>query len=309
MEPRQADAPVTSPPRERRARLAALARSAWPARLTWLLVAVLTAPALGDALAGASRPVQLVASVGGWGVWLAVLVATLVPTTVSLTALRIAAPGAAVAALAALVVTGATATGVLGLAAALAAVLAALAPETAEIFVDGSSYGDERRMPLRSPVALLAGPAEVAWLAVVAGACAGPLLLAARQWVPGAIALAAGGPLAWWGARVLHVLARRWLVFVPTGVVVHDQLTLADPVLLRRSVVRSFGPAPAGTDALDLTAGAAGLALEVRLAEPVPLVPVARRGQPAELREAGAVVVTPSRPGRVLAEARRRRMA
>src|SRR5690606_11204202 len=181
--------------------------------------------------------------------------------------------------------------------------------ETAEVFVDGSSYGDERRMPLRAPVALLAGPAELAWLAVAAGVCAGPLLLAARQWVPGVAALAVGAPLAWWGTRVLHVLARRWLVFVPTGVVVHDQLTLVDPVLLRRAVVRSFGPAPAGSDALDLTAGAAGLALEVRLAEPVSVVPVPRRGQPPELREARAVLVTPSRPGRVLAEARRRRMA
>lgn len=291
------------------ARLAGLARSAWPARLTWLALPLLAGPTLGDALGDAGRPVQVVASAGAWGMWLVVLVATLVPTTVSLTALRIAAPGAVAAALAAVVASGLTAATGVALAATLAAALAALAPETAEAFVDGSSYGDERRLPLRVPVALLAGPAELAWLAVVAGLAAGPLLLAARQWVAGALALAVGLPLARWGVKVLHVLSRRWLVFVPTGMVVHDQLALVDPVLLRRGVVRSFGPAPAGSVALDLTAGAPGLALEVQLAEPVEVLPVRRRREATELVAAGALLVTPARPGRVLAEARRRRLA
>jgi hypothetical protein len=269
---------------------------------------LLTGPALGDALDGASRPVQLVTSLGSWAIWLVVLVATLVPTTISLTALRLAAPGAVVAAAAALVVTGPDAAAVAGLAGALVAALAALAPETAEAFVDGSSYGDERRLPLKVPAALLAGPAQLAWLAVAAGLCAGPLLLATRQWVAGAVALALGAPLVRWGVRVLHNLARRWLVFVPAGVVVHDPLTLVDPILLRRTVVRSLGAAPADTDALDLTGGASGLALEIRLAEPVSLLPVAPRRTPAHLEDVTAVLLTPGRPGRVVAEARRRRI-
>jgi hypothetical protein len=291
-----------------RARLSSLAHSAWPARATWLVLPLLTGPALGDALEGASRPVQLVTSLGAWAIWLVVLVATLVPTTISLTALRLAAPGAVVAAAAALVVTGPDAVAVAGLAGALVAALAALAPETAEAFVDGSSYGDERRLPLKVPAALLAGPAQLAWLAVAAGLCAGPLLLAARQWVAGAVALALGAPVVRWGVRVLHNLARRWLVFVPAGVVVHDPLTLLDPILLRRSVVRSLGPAPADTDALDLTGGASGLALEVRLTEPVSLLPVAPRRTPTHLEDVTAVLLTPGRPGRVVAEARRRRI-
>jgi hypothetical protein len=127
--------------------------------------------------------------------------------------------------------------------------------------------------------------------------------------VVGVLALAAGLPAAWWGARVLHSLARRWLVFVPNGVVVHDPLTLSEPVLLPRTIVRPLGPAPAGSDALDLTGGASGLALEVRLTEPVTLVPVARGRRPAEMTDVDALLVTPSRPGRVLTEARRRRLA
>lgn len=308
MAPRSADASAPRADAPIRARLGALAHSAWPARVAWLVLPLFVGPSLGDALDDASRSVQLVASAGMWVIWLVVLVATLVPTTVSLTALRIAAPSAVAAAGASLAADGASATALVAVAAALCAALAALAPETAEAFVDGSSYGDERRLPLRVPVPLLAGPAELAWLAAVGGVCTGPLLLAARQWVPGVVALAAGVPLAVWGARVLHILARRWLVFVPTGVVVHDQLTLIDPILLPRAVVRSVGPAPADSDAADLTGGASGLALEVRLTEPVSVLPVASRGRPAELRDVSALLVTPSRPGRVLAEARRRRL-
>jgi hypothetical protein len=106
----------------------------------------------------------------------------------------------------------------------------------------------------------------------------------------------------------MHTLSRRWLVFVPAGVVLHDPLSLEDPVLFQRKVIERLGPAPAGTDALDLTQGAAGLALELVLTEKVPMVrirPGRRRG------DAGAsalLMFTPSRPGAVLAEARRRRL-
>lgn len=302
------DTPPAASQSPARTRVAALVHSPWPVRAVWLVLPLVTGPAIGAALDEASRPVQVVASVGAWAAWATVLVATLVPTTVSLTALRVAAPSAVVAALAALVAEGTEPATVLGLVGALVAALVALAPETAEAFVDGSSYGDERRLPLRTPVGLLAGPVELAWLAVVAGAATGPLLLAAEQWVAGAVALAVGLPAAVWGARVLHTLARRWLVFVPTGLVVHDPLTLLDPVLLRRNRVASLGPAPADSDARDLTGGAPGLALEVRFTEPVELLPAAPRGATAALVEVPAVLVTPARPGRVVDEARRRRL-
>lgn len=285
----------------------ALVHSPWPVRIAWLAQPLCLGPALAAALDGASRPVQLVASLGAWAGWLAVLVAALVPTTLSLTVLRVGGPAAAAAGLAVLVTAGVSPATVGGLVAGIVAMLACLLPETAEAFVDGSSYGDERRLPLRTPAALLAGPAELAWLAVVAGIAAGPLLLAARQWLAGAVALAVGLPLASVAARSLHGLARRWLVFVPAGVVVHDPLALADPVLLPRSSVRRFGPAPADSDALDLTGGAWGLALEARFVAPITVLQLAPRRAPVELADVGALLVTPTRPGRVLAEARRRR--
>jgi hypothetical protein len=310
---RAVDAPADDPSGPRatapgRGGLSALTHTAWPVRVAWLVLPLLVGPALGDALADASRPVQLVASIGAWGAWAAALVAALVPTTVSLTALRLAAPSAVAAALAALVADGPGTATIAGLAGALVVALIALAPETAEVLVDGSSYGDERRLPLRTPAGLLLGPVELAWAAVVAGVAAGPLLLAARQWVTGAVALVVGLAAAWWGVRALHTLARRWLVFVPTGVVIHDPLTLLDPILVHRNHVAAFGPAPADSEALDLTGGASGLALELRLNEPLELLPAGPQRGAARLTEVAAVLVTPSRPGRAVAEARRRRI-
>jgi hypothetical protein len=194
----------------------------------------------------------------------------------------------------------------------LATVIALSAP-VGDRMVNGSSYGDERRMPLRPPGVLLLGPVEVTWLVVVAGVVSGPMLLAARQWVPGAIALVVGWALAGFGLRVLHGLSKRWFVFVPAGVVVVDQMALTDSFLVQRQRVDSIGPAPAGTQAVDLTVGAIGIALELRLTEPDLIVPAPPRrigGGQATIDpvEVESVLIAPTRPGWVLEEARRRRL-
>jgi hypothetical protein len=229
----------------------------------------------------------------------------LAPRSAGLTAARVVVPAGAAATVAAAV---AGEPSPVGLGVAAAATVLVLAPTTGAVFVDGSSYGDERRLPLRPPAALLLGPVELAWAVAVAGVAAGPLLLAAEQWAAGGAALAVGLPAAWFAARSLHGLARRWVVFVPAGLVVHDPLTLLDPVLLHRRLVRTIAPAPPGHPGLDLTAGAAGLHLVVDLAEAVPVTlqrPGKRLGEPAT---ATAVRIAPTRPGAVLDEAARRRL-
>ena len=281
-------------------------------RAAWLLLPLLAGPVFADALDDTSRAVQVVASLGLWVGWLGGLLATLVPRTITLTAVRLLASAAVVAVAWAVVDAGsASPVGwrVAGLVSVLVAVGLAFAPDTGRLFVDGSSYGDEQRFPLRVPAPLLAGPVPLAWVAVVAGVSAGPLLLAAEVWVPGALALVAGLAAAAWGARALHVLARRWVVLVPAGLVLHDQLALADPVLLRREQVQGLDPAAADTDALDLTRGALGLALELALVGAAELTLAA--GGPsatAETVKADRVLFTPAQPGALLAAARSRRI-
>jgi hypothetical protein len=275
-------------------------------RIGWALLPVVAGPALADALDERSRPVQLTASITVWAAWAAVLLATLVPRTATLTVVRVAGPAALVAAAAAAVAGPAGGDDAVALALAATVAVAALASATADAFADGSSYGDERRFALRVPAALVLGPVPAAWALAVAAPAAAGLLLAARAWVAGAlvgVAAAAAAPLAW---RALHRLSRRWLVLVPAGLVVHDHVRMPEPVLLPRSLLAAIGPAPAdaaeGDGTADLTLGALGLVVAIRLREPIEV----HRGD--EKAPADRLLVAPGRPGAFLATARERRL-
>ncbi|MEA2685330.1 MAG: hypothetical protein QOE93_525 [Actinomycetota bacterium] len=264
-------------------------------------------PALADALDSAGDPVRTVASLGLWVGWAVGMVATLVPHPITLTAVRLLAPAAVACALAAAVDAGGSAS---GLAVVWVLVTAAWAytPGIGATWVNGPAYPNERRYLLRAPGTLLAGPLLLAWALLMVAVAAGPLLLAAKQWVLGGVALAVGAPVAWLLAKSLHNLSRRWAVFVPAGMVLHDPLTLLDPILFQRSTVARVGPAETGTDALDLSQRAPGLTLEMALKDEVTftlLVPLNREGRPVTTT---SFLFTPTRPGAVLEEARRRRL-
>jgi len=262
-------------------------------------------PALADALEGAGDPVRTVASLGLWVGWAVGTAAVVVPHPVSLTVLRVLAPAVVAASVAAAVGGSPSALAVVW---ALVTAAWAFTPGIGATWVNGPAYPNERRYPLRAPGTLLAGPLLLAWALLVAAVAAGPLLLAARQWVAGGLAVAVGPPLVWLLARSLHNLSRRWAVFVPAGMVLHDPLTLVDPVLFQRSSVARVGPAVTGTDALDLSQRAPGLALEMSLREEASftlVVPGNRDGRPATTTR---FLFTPTRPGEVLDEARRRRL-
>jgi hypothetical protein len=274
----------------------------WPIRIAWLLQPIALAPAMGAALDGADRPVQVLVAVMAWLAWTGGVVAVLVPRALGLTAIRILAPaGLGVAIWSALTVDD-MAPGVLAVSVAAVGAVAALSPTTGDVFVNGSAYGAERRFALRPPAPVILGPVQVVWVLVVAGAIAGPLLLADSRWIAGGIATAVGAPVAAIGARSLHQLSRRWLVMVPAGIVVHDPAAV-NSQLVKRSAIASMGPAPADTGALDLTAGALGLAIEVQLREAGTFELRKRRAPRPTVVHATAVMFTPSRPGAVLREA------
>jgi hypothetical protein len=280
----------------------------WSLPIVWAILPLTAGPAFADALDPRSPAFRTTVSIALWGIWAITLVLTLVPRTTSLTGVRIVVPASFAAA-----VWSSFATpepdwqdGLALATTALAAALA-LAASTSERFVNGSSYGAERRMPLRPPGLVVLGLVEAVWAAVVVGAAAGPLLLASKQWIAGAVALVVGWPLAVMGTRSLHRLAQRWFVFVPNGVVLVDPLALTDSCSMTRAAVESIGPAPADTSAHDLTVGALGLALEIDLVAPqeVALLEAGRTGPPPTI-SVDQVLFTPSRPGALLREARAR---
>lgn len=288
----------------------------WLTRIAWLVLPFTAGPALATALDPRSTAVRTVATLLLWTGWAGALGASLVPRTATLTAIRIVMPAALPATVWATTVgapAGSTSwTSVLAVGTAVLVVAAVLSPLTGDAFVDGSSYGNERRFALRAPGAVLVGPAVLAWAAVVAAVVAGPLLLAARQWVAGGLAVVAAAVTARVAVRALQGLARRWVVFVPAGMVLHDPFTLSEPVLFPRRMVARLGPAEAGAaataDAFDGTAGAPGLALRVDVREPTTVGRKDRGGRSSTDVTASGVLFTPTRPGALLREAAGRRL-
>jgi len=277
-------------------------------RLLWLSLPVTVGPAVEDALGSASGPVAWVVGVELWLTWAAVLLALLVPRAVSLTVLRVGAPGVAAVSVVAALQGGVDGLDLLAVAVAALVLVVAGWPTVGADLVDGSSYGPERRLPLRVPPSLALGPAPLAVAVVLVGAAAGPLLLATEQWALGVVVTIIGVGLAFLAARSLHALSRRFLVFVPGGVVVHDPLTLVDPVLLPKTGLTSVGPAPADTDAEDLTMGAGGLVMELRLQQPSDLVRRRPGRAPDEAVSTAAVLVAPTRTAAFLTDAAERNL-
>ena len=233
---------------------------AWAVRGLWALLPFTVWPAIGAALRHQPSAVRTTAVVGAWALWGVVLVAALVRVPVGLTTLRCAAP-AVLAAAVAVVFTGDPSAAAMVVAVGWSAVLTAVVflPSTAIVWVNGPAYPNERRFPLVAPGPLLLGPIEVAWALLVGLPSAAALLLADRHWVLGGVLAVAAVPAVVVLGRALHGLSRRWLVFVPAGIVVHDRASLADPVLFQRPLIASLAPAPGGRTAAggDTARGAA----------------------------------------------------
>ncbi len=264
-------------------------------RAIWLSAPLWGGVSVSDGLGtGAVSTVAQVALWAGWGV---ALVAMGVPTTVSLTAIRLTVPAVAIGA----VIAGRGPWWFVSLAGAIVAVGLTFSADVGQRFVDASSYGAEKRFPLRPPAgAVLAAP--IAWALGVTGLVAGPLLLADRDWIAGGLVLVFGLPLAALTVRALHRLSRRFAVLVPAGLVVHDPIVLADTALFRRAQIERVGLAATSTTATDLTGGAQGLAIEVALVDDsIVAIAPSRRGERVETRAVRSVIFTPSRPGRLLA--------
>jgi hypothetical protein len=279
----------------------------WVVRAAWVAVAIAGAAAVAAVFEDRSDAVRVVGTIGTSVGWVIGVAAMAIPATASLTATRIVVPASVVVGGACVVADPAltAAWALLGLGAVATAV--ALSAETGQSFVQASAYGDEERFLLRPPLGLvLAG--SVSWLLWSATVVAGPLLLAARLWLPGTAITLLAAVLTALIARSWHQLSRRWLVLVPAGLVLHDQVVLADTLMLRRQQVARLRLALADTDALDLTGPATGHAVEVETTEPVTALFRPSAGHPrGRAVHLTAYLASPSRPGRVLRAAAARR--
>lgn len=239
----------------------------WVLRCLWLLVAI-AAP--WDLLAWHSSPVNVVLEITGWLIWAIGAVSLFAVVPVGLTAIRLIAPMMFVGAVVALPHSLSDKNSpLLCLVALLSATLCEfvlLLPSITNAMVQGGAYGNETRLALRTPVPYLA-PAIVTWVLLASSLIGGPLLLAAKQWILGAcIAAIALGLLCVVPSR-MHRLSRRWLVIVPSGIVIHDHLVLAETMMLKSSNISHVTLRDAPSDEADLTGGVFGSRLVIALNE------------------------------------------
>ncbi len=276
----------------------------WALRVLWFLAPLAAGIQLRSSLDRLDSPGRWLMEGVLWLGWFVGSVATLTPHPVSLTIIRSLAPTVAGVGVLLGVSVGwtsglVTAIGYGGLLTAVS-----LLPTIGDVMVNGSAYGSERRMALRTPAVAYLGPIPVAWSAIFIGLTGWALLFNGVHPVAGLVAAIVGAALVWFGSRLLYQLARRWIVFVPAGFVVHDPFQLAEPVLLPRRSINRLGPAEVGSelDGLDLSAGSLGLALEVETSEPMTYGVLRNRN--VETTKSKKLVFSPSLPGALLSEAR-----
>ncbi|CAB4363414.1 unannotated protein [freshwater metagenome] len=273
--------------------------SLWTLRISIVALAIVMSGAISAVGEHRSSTVMFVATSALAVLIGATMLSVVVPSALSLTVVRIVLPSAVPAAAITLALDGGpwavAALGVTMLASAIA-----LGAETGEAMVQGSAYGDERRLLLKVPAALLP-PIIISWLVWCAFTLTAVVLLSARQWITGTIvaALAVLLTLAVFGR--LHRFSRRWLVIVPAGVVVHDDVVLGETLMVQSPNVRMCRLALADTAAADLTGPSSGHALEVTVNEMVTGVLAAAPAQPkGKAMHMQSFLLAPTRPGRAL---------
>ena len=283
----------------------------WVLRVVWFGLAPVVGQLLGVATDRHSDPVKFAVLALSGLAWAASFLATLIAHPIGLVIMRCTAPAVVAAALWAALDLNSSDNShavlvVVGVVWAIAAAGTALHPETGHLHVNGPAYPNERRFLLRPGALFQVVVIPLSAALLVAGVVTGVFLLAAKRWVIGVPVLLIGWAEAFILSRSLYALAKRFVVFVPAGFVLHDVSSVREPHLFRRMSVESIGAAPADTDALDLTQAAAGLAVEIRFREKVDLTLSEGRDRFREGRSARFLIV-PTLPGRLLAEAAERR--
>lgn len=269
-----------------------------------------TVPLLTDRLATISSSASTLASIALWITWAIVLLCILVPSAVSLTAMRLVAP--AHLAITAILVVGALvdesdALTVLALVPTLVTTIVAMSADVGSNFVQSSAYGDEFRVPLLPSHSFMV-VFVVSWLIWIASLVVGALALTREAWVAGGILVAVGVILGAILPRRFHRFSRRWLVVVPAGLVLHDHVVLAETAMFPRDAIRSIVVTRRDSEAADLSGRGRGRGVAVELLDFHTVVLAATPNQPGgSALHVKTWWVRPSRPGRAISAWSRRR--
>ena len=258
----------------------------WVARVAWVALALIP-NGIAATLASHGRTTQLVFTLGAWALWALGTLAIFWLSPYSLSALRMVAPLAAAGLVGFVFASLSTYTDValsdvawslVGVAVGVLALLCIFLPAFGLLHVQASAYGDEKRLLLRVPAAQIA-PIAVSYVVMAAFPVATLFAVSAEVWWLAALCLVPTVLIFRVVPKRLHRFSRRWLVVVPAGVVVHDELLLAETFMVRTIAVTRVELSATSGEALNLTGDIAGvrrhmvLIVQLREAEKLALSP------------------------------------
>lgn len=244
----------------------------WVARVAWVALALIPS-GIAPTLASHGRSSQVVFTLGAWALWGLGTLAIFWLSPYSLSTLRMVAPLAAAglvgfvfASLSTFneVAFGDVAWPLVGVAVAVLALVCIFLPTFGSLHVQASAYGDEKRLLLRVPAAQVA-PIVVSYVVMVAFPVATLFAVGGEVWWLAALCLVPSVFLFRVVVKSLHRFSRRWLVVVPAGVVVHDELLLAETFMVRTSSVTRVELSATSGEALNLSGDVAGVRRQMML--------------------------------------------
>jgi hypothetical protein len=270
----------------------------WPVRVLWLVAALLPNN-LTDTMLSHSQVLRTTMSIELWLLWALVALATWLHHPISLTIARCIVPIVVAHLLVGLPDSSFSFGNVIGAVSALVALVLMYTSDYGSIHVQAGAYGDERRYLLRVPAPIVM-PLVLGWGVMAVVVCITPLMLASERYVVGGIGAVLSIGLLWQLPVRLHRLSRRWLVKVPAGWVVHDDVVLSENMLIKTHDVVSMSLALEGSEAIDLTGMTRGVPIEVQLRDmtDVRLTPLAAKLlNTVDALHVKAFLVAPSRMG------------
>ena len=227
-----------------------LTHIAWPVRVLWIAFAL------------APNGFGIVA----WILWAVVAIGTWIHHPISLTTVRCLAP---IVVFYSAVYALSESLSSLNIAVVTCGIISLMLMFTADYgsaHVQAGAYGNERRFLLRIPAPVVL-PTLITWALFATVLVVLENAVQSENDVLGIPLLLALIAMSWKFAPQMHRLSKRWLVRVPAGWVVHDDLLLAENLLVRSHNLVAINFALANSDALDLSGMTRGVPIQISLRE------------------------------------------
>jgi hypothetical protein len=201
-----------------------------------------------------------------WILWAVVAIGTWIHHPISLTTIRCLAP---IAVFYSAVYALSESLSSLNIAVVTCGIVSLMLMYTADYgsaHVQAGAYGNERRFLLRIPAPVVL-PTLITWALFATVLVVLENAVQSENYVLSIPLLLALIAMSWKFAPQMHRLSKRWLVRVPAGWVVHDDLLLAENLLVRSHNLVAIDFALAESDALDLSGMTRGVPIQISLRE------------------------------------------